>query len=151
MTTIKLKTTLTLTLISLVGLHLTGCTSMSSVMPKQSLSMEQIYDDSGKAHGKDSSSVAQGKTLTQSAVSGEEDLNTIRAETSKVSMQSASLSENISVQNSLQNFHKVPNPTLKLYIYPHLAGNDELPVPGYTTAFNAYEKDHYSLPHDQSY
>lgn len=45
-------------------------------------------------------------------------------------------------------FHKVPNPELKMYVYPHLAGKDELPVPGYYTAFNAYTQDHYVLPNE---
>jgi conjugative transfer region lipoprotein (TIGR03751 family) len=122
---------------------------MSSVMPKQSLSMEQIYDDSGKAHSKNVLSSSQEKTSRSQTTSMEDDLKTIRAETSKISVQQLNIpSENISAQNSLQSFHKVLNPTLKLYVYPHLAGNDELPVPGYTTAFNAYEKDHYLLPTD---
>jgi conjugative transfer region lipoprotein (TIGR03751 family) len=45
-------------------------------------------------------------------------------------------------------FHKVPNPELKMYVYPHLAGKDELPVPGYYTVFNAYTQDHYMLSHE---
>lgn len=43
-------------------------------------------------------------------------------------------------------FHKLPNPELKMYVYPHLAGNDEVPIPGYYTEFNAYTHDHYVLP-----
>jgi conjugative transfer region lipoprotein (TIGR03751 family) len=45
----------------------------------------------------------------------------------------------------LKEFHKLPNPELHLYIYPHLAGIDQIPVPGYMTVFNVYERDHYAL------
>ena len=45
-------------------------------------------------------------------------------------------------------FHKIPNPELHMYVYPHLAGKDEMPVPGYFTEFNAYPQDHYALPNE---
>ena len=45
-------------------------------------------------------------------------------------------------------FHKLPNPELRMYVYPHLVGKDEVPIPGYYTVFNVYEKDHYTLPNE---
>jgi conjugative transfer region lipoprotein (TIGR03751 family) len=33
-----------------------------------------------------------------------------------------------------------------MYVYPHLSRQDEAPVPGYSTAFELYEKAHYALP-----
>ena len=44
-------------------------------------------------------------------------------------------------------FQVVPNPSIPLYIYPHLAwqGAQAVPVPGYTTAFFLYERNHYAL------
>lgn len=49
--------------------------------------------------------------------------------------------------NELKNlFPKLPNPTIAMYVYPHLAGQDEAPVPGYTTAFTLYQEDHFALP-----
>lgn len=47
---------------------------------------------------------------------------------------------------STKEFHKLSNPELKMYIYPHLSGKEELPIPGYYTEFNAYTRDHYLLP-----
>jgi conjugative transfer region lipoprotein (TIGR03751 family) len=128
----KMKATLSLILISAFAL-VSGCTSMHDVMPKQSLTMEQIYDDTGKAH-------AQHETDKN-----DDSLAQVRKEVSPIKGASTSLSEEVLPKNTWQVFHKVQNPTLKLYVYPHLAGNDELPVPGYMTAFNAYERDHYSL------
>ncbi|MGI0706402.1 TIGR03751 family conjugal transfer lipoprotein, partial [Pseudomonas aeruginosa] len=31
-----------------------------------------------------------------------------------------------------RQFHRLPNPDLVMYVYPHLAGSDPVPVPGYT-------------------
>jgi hypothetical protein len=42
-------------------------------------------------------------------------------------------------------FYKLSNPELKMYVFPHLAGKDQLPIPGYYTVFNAYTQDHYAL------
>ena len=45
-----------------------------------------------------------------------------------------------------QLFPRLANPTLVMYIYPHLAGSERHPVPGYATAFTLYEKVEYALP-----
>ena len=45
-------------------------------------------------------------------------------------------------------FQKLPNPELKMYVYPHLTGKEQLPIPGYYTVFNAYTEDHYALPNE---
>ncbi|MDX1656612.1 MAG: TIGR03751 family conjugal transfer lipoprotein, partial [Candidatus Competibacteraceae bacterium] len=42
-------------------------------------------------------------------------------------------------------FPTVPNPTLVLYVFPHL-GPHGVPVPGYATAFPLYETVEYALP-----
>jgi conjugative transfer region lipoprotein (TIGR03751 family) len=43
-------------------------------------------------------------------------------------------------------FARLPNPTLVMFIFPHLAGNDAVPVPGFATTFPMYERTHYALP-----
>ena len=43
-------------------------------------------------------------------------------------------------------FPRLPNPTLVMYVFPHLAGEARAPVPGYTTAFPMYEQVEYALP-----
>jgi conjugative transfer region lipoprotein (TIGR03751 family) len=55
------------------------------------------------------------------------------------------LSNIISYNN---NFSKLPNPELRMFVYYHLAGKEELPIPGYFTVFNAYERDHFALPNE---
>jgi len=43
-------------------------------------------------------------------------------------------------------FPRLPNPTLVMYVFPHLAGDAQAPVPGYATAFPLYEQVEYALP-----
>ncbi len=43
-------------------------------------------------------------------------------------------------------FPRLPNPTLVMYVFPHLAGEAHAPVPGYATAFPMYEQVEYALP-----
>lgn len=43
-------------------------------------------------------------------------------------------------------FPQLPNPTLVMFVFPHLAGPKEVPVPGYATSFPLYEDLQYALP-----
>ena len=43
-------------------------------------------------------------------------------------------------------FPRLPNPTLVMYVFPHLSGDAHAPVPGYATAFPMYEQVEYALP-----
>ena len=44
------------------------------------------------------------------------------------------------------HFPRLPNPTLVMYVFPHLAGPARVPVPGYSTTFPLYEHTEYALP-----
>lgn len=43
-------------------------------------------------------------------------------------------------------FHRLPNPDLVMYVFPHLAGSDPVPVPGYSTVFPLYQRIQYAMP-----
>ncbi|WP_248746228.1 TIGR03751 family conjugal transfer lipoprotein [Pseudomonas sp. MWU12-2037] len=45
-----------------------------------------------------------------------------------------------------RQFHRLPNPDLVMYVFPHLAGSDPVPVPGYSTVFPLYQSVQYALP-----
>lgn len=45
-----------------------------------------------------------------------------------------------------RQFHRLPNPDLVMYVFPHLAGTDPAPVPGYTTVFPLYQRVQYAMP-----
>ena len=44
-----------------------------------------------------------------------------------------------------RQFHRLPNPDLTMYVFPHLAGTDPVPVPGYTTVFPLYRRAPYAM------
>ncbi len=43
-------------------------------------------------------------------------------------------------------FVRLPNPDLILYVFPHLATEEAIPIPGYSTVFPLYERVVYALP-----
>ena len=45
-----------------------------------------------------------------------------------------------------QLFPKLQNPEIAIYVYPHLATDRRMPVPGYTTAVPLYDRYEYALP-----
>lgn len=54
-------------------------------------------------------------------------------------------------QNEIhRQFHRLPNPDLVMYVFPHLAGSDPVPVPGYTTVFPLYQRVQYALPGERT-
>ena len=54
-------------------------------------------------------------------------------------------------QNEItQLFHRLPNPDMVMYVFPHLAGTDPTPVPGYSTVFPFYERVHYAMPGERT-
>ncbi|MGV8399271.1 TIGR03751 family conjugal transfer lipoprotein [Pseudomonas aeruginosa] len=54
-------------------------------------------------------------------------------------------------QNEIyRQFHRLPNPDLVMYVFPHLAGTDPVPVPGYSTVFPLYQRVQYALPGERT-
>ncbi|AOK17080.1 conjugal transfer protein [Burkholderia cepacia] len=47
-------------------------------------------------------------------------------------------------------FHRLPNPDMVMYVFPHLAGTHPTPVPGYSTVFPFYERVHYTMPGERT-
>ena len=45
-----------------------------------------------------------------------------------------------------RQFLRLPNPDLVMYVFPHLAGSDPVPIPGYTTVFPLYQRVQYAMP-----
>lgn len=43
-------------------------------------------------------------------------------------------------------FARLPNPDLVMYVFPHLAGSDPVPIPGYSTVFSLYARPQYAMP-----
>jgi conjugative transfer region lipoprotein (TIGR03751 family) len=49
-----------------------------------------------------------------------------------------------------RQFKRLPNPDLVMYVFPHLAGSERVPVPGYSTVFPLHARVHYALPGERT-
>ena len=110
-------------------LGLGGCASKDSVLPRDLPSMQSIY----QAH-------FQGLGETRQAIVTAQPPRPVRAGAADLDGWLRSAADEIEAR-----FPTVPNPTLVLYVFPHL-GPHGVPVPGYTTAFPMYETVEYALP-----
>lgn len=110
----------------------TGCAgTKDTVLPQDGPSMQAIYD----AHF---------------ARMGEEDASALRRDLGPrpIADDAADLAGYArTAHTELETlFPRLPNPTLVLYVFPHLAGPERAPVPGYATTFTLYERIEYALP-----
>lgn len=65
--------------------------------------------------------------------------------------QARPLADNAGYSRTAQNeiysqFKRLSNPDLVMYVFPHLAGSDPAPIPGYTTVFPLYQRVQYAMP-----
>lgn len=123
---------------------LSGCVPIGSsgsdhLIPQEGLTVSQIYAQSGQG----------GSAGVPFGAEQDEDLMAARSQTANMTSQE-SQSVAMMRQSSPMNgqFQLVSNPSIAIYIYPHLVdmGSDEVPVNGYETAFFLYTKNHYALP-----
>ena len=121
-----------LSALSLISLVLAGCASTKdAVLPQDGPSMQAIYEGHIQAMAARDPQVIRGELGPRSVVTGEAALQGYTREAFN----------EIDVL-----FPRLPNPTLVMYVFPHLAGDARAPVPGYTTAFPMYEQVEYALP-----
>lgn len=107
-----------------------GCASKDTVLPQDGPSMQSIYEAHfvGMTAGGRGAGPGIGVRPVQD---GEGDLAGYTR----------------TAYNELEMlFPRLPNPTLVMYVFPHLAGPERVPVPGYATAFPLYERVEYALP-----
>lgn len=69
--------------------------------------------------------------------------------------QAGVLDDNAHFSRTAQNeiysqFKRLPNPDLVMYVFPHLAGSDPAPIPGYTTVFPLYQRVQYAMPGERT-
>ncbi|MDN3519015.1 TIGR03751 family conjugal transfer lipoprotein [Aquisalimonas lutea] len=153
--------------VALISASLAGCasTSKEDVFPEDGPTMREVYDDHFERMRGDDADAAraalrggQGGSVGEADASGDagdggddagaREPSTGPHEPRPVRDGPADLAGYTrTARNEIRTrFSQVPNPTLAMYVYPHLAGPDEAPVPGYMTAFSMYQQDHYALP-----
>ena len=122
-----------LILISALGLiSLAGCASTKeAVLPQDGPSMKDIYQEHiQEMNAQDPLSIRQ-ELGNRPIQSGESALHGYTRD---------------AANEIYAIFPRLPNPTLVMYVFPHLAGEEPVPVPGYATAFPMYERTEYALP-----
>ena len=118
--------------IAWISLALGGCASTKeSVLPQDGPSMKAIYDAHFEGMGADDPYVLRRELGTRPL--GDDD----------VDLAGYSRSAHTELETI---FPRLPNPTLVMYVFPHLAGSERVPVPGYATTFTLYERVEYALP-----
>ncbi|MCG8023596.1 MAG: TIGR03751 family conjugal transfer lipoprotein [Candidatus Thiodiazotropha endolucinida] len=118
--------------LGLISLVLAGCASTKdTVLPQDGPSMKAIYEGHVHEMNADNPQVIRGELGDRPIVAGEAALHGYTRDAFN----------EIDVL-----FPRLPNPSLVMYIFPHLAGDAGAPVPGYTTAFPMYEQVEYALP-----
>ena len=121
------------TLISALGLiSLVGCASTKeAVLPQDGPSMKTIYEDHLHEMNSRNPQVIRGELGHRPILTGEAALQGYTRD----------------AFNEIDAlFPRLPNPSLVMYVFPHLAGDAQAPVPGYATAFPMYEQVEYALP-----
>jgi conjugative transfer region lipoprotein (TIGR03751 family) len=111
---------------------------VGNVIPNTGPNMEHIYDD------------MSADSAAHSEVDAEKTVTVLREEIKQTMplIKVARARRRFSLGMAAQPFRTLANPELTLYVFAHLAGQAEVPIPGYYTAFNAYEKEHYALPQE---
>ena len=117
---------------AVLALTLTGCASTKeAVLPQDGPSMKAIYDSHLETMGARDPQVLRGELDGRTSASGTPSLEGYTRE----------------AYNELETtFPRLPNPTLVMYVFPHLASDERVPVPGYVTSFPMYERVEYALP-----
>lgn len=112
-------------------LFLGGCaTTKDAVLPQDGKPMKQIYEEHFERIGEQNTDRAR-EQLKRGPGSSESNLHSyVRDAHSEINA----------------TFPRLPNPTLVMFVFPHLAGPENVPVPGYATSFPMYERVEYALP-----
>ena len=118
----------------MVGLiSLNGCSQiMSSKMPPGDISMEKAYQSA--IVGDDDQSQPQSQQALRNKVKALQE-----------NSGNNSTSNNSAIQDIDSQFPQLSNPSILMYVYPHFvnSGNEQVPVPGYFTAFHLYDHNYY--------
>lgn len=118
--------------LGLISLVLSGCASTKdAVLPQDGPPMKAIYEQHIQEMGARDPLVVREALGNRPVVDGDGALHGYTRD----------------AYNEIDTtFPRVPNPSLVMYVFPHLAGNEQVPVPGYVTTFPMYERVEYALP-----
>ncbi len=121
-----------LSLLILATISLAACAgNKDTVLPSGEADIKDIYERHMSVSGVSDRAAARAKLGSRPLSTADADLNGYVRD----------------AFNELDtHFPRLPNPTLVLYVFPHLVGSERVPVPGYSTTFPMYRHIEYALP-----
>lgn len=115
----------------LVAVMLTGCaTNKDELFPHEGTSMQDIWQASGNGMQRD---LMDARSV-------------LRRHAGETPIVNQKHYTRTAANEIYSQFFRLPNPDLVMYVYPHLAGTEGAPIPGYSTVFPLYNKVVYALP-----
>ena len=124
------------TVVVSISLMLSGCAgTKETVLPQDGPSMKAIYNAHFEEMGARDPLALRGEVGSRLLASSDASLDGYTRE---------------AVNELETTFPRLPNPTLVMYVFPHLASEERVPVPGYATTFPMYERVEYALPGEVS-
>ena len=133
-----MKALITSAVLITVFCSLSGCMNPGKNLIPQGgdMTMSEIYHSEGAQSSNDSHPRALGKTL----------------KTERAEKYSDYRGYSASAKNEINNlFHKLPNPQVVIYIYPHMveSSGERYPKPGFSSAFYLYRQNHFAQDWEQ--
>ncbi|WP_020683016.1 TIGR03751 family conjugal transfer lipoprotein [Marinobacterium rhizophilum] len=127
--------------LALVVTLLAGCaTHKDKLLPHGDRSMQELWQQ----HAGDGGS---GQAATRRLLDARQGLRRPLTETNIKAAPAINSHYTRTAHNEItRQFHRLPNPDLIMYVFPHLAGTDPVPVPGYSTVFPLYQRVQYAMP-----
>lgn len=120
----------------LTSLALGGCsTSKETLLPAGDNTMLELWQGEGRVR----QSVAPRETLHRPLTEPERQ-TAVRQNADYSRSQASEIS---------QQFPRLPNPDMVMYLFPHLAEGNS-PVPGYSTVFPLYSQTQYAMPGERT-
>ena len=123
----------------LISLFISGCTtSKDELLPRGPQTMLDLWDMN---------------THSTTRGTADKQLDRARLALHRPALETATAAHSYtrSTQNEIYSqFKRLPNPDLVMYVFPHLAGSDPVPVPGYSTVFPFYQRVQYAMPGERT-
>lgn len=128
-----------------LALILGGCTTnKDELLPHGEANMMDVWQN-GTTGG------TSGSTNSRMLLDARQELRRPLSEAQVVRQQVDANAFTRTPQNEIYSqFKRLPNPDLVMYVFPHLAGSDPVPVPGYTTVFPMYQRVQYAMPGERT-
>lgn len=130
----------TVFILALSCVMLSGCsTSKEEMLPEGDNTMLELWNGADGGGSTSRQSAAARDTLRR-PLTGSETQADAQADRSYSRTQESEIT---------QQFPRLPNPDMVMYLYPHLADGNT-PVPGYSTVFPFYSQTQYAMPGERT-